>query len=366
MAETCKIAPSRRPTLAVMVKQLRVAAATVLSEELCELIETIEPRVEVVRDQSIMPPARYPGDHGGDPAFVRTPEQQAAFDAIVDGADALYGLPDESATALRRTVAANPRLRWVHTSRAGGGAHIKEAGLSAEAFERIAFTTSAGVHADPLAEFAVLGVFAGAKDLDLLQQAQRAHEWRLRWTLGWVSRQRVAVVGLGSIGRAAAAKLAALGATVVGVHRRAVDVPGVAELRLMEELPAVLAEVDAVVLALPGTDLTHHLFDGPMFAAMKRGITFVNVGRGTTVDETALIGALRDGTVGYAALDVFEVEPLPQSSPLWDMDNVIVSPHGAAITVEEDRLIAELFADNATRLLDGRPLRNVVNTHEFY
>jgi phosphoglycerate dehydrogenase-like enzyme len=90
------------------------------------------------------------------------------------------------------------------------------------------------------------------------------------------------------------------------------------------------------------------------------------VGRGSTVDETALARALQDGTVGYAALDVFEVEPLPASSPLWDMDNVIISPHGAAITTDEDRLIAELFAENATRLLDGAPLRNVVNTAEFY
>ncbi len=349
-----------------MTNRLRVAAATVLSEELCELIETLEPRVTVIRDQSIMPPARYPGDHGGDPDFRRTPEQQRRFEEIVDSADALYGLPDESAQALHRTVMANPRLRWVHTSRAGGGAHVKEAELPREALERIVVTTSAGVHADPLAEFAVLGVFAGAKNLDKLQTYQRQHHWQLRWTLGWVSRQKIAVVGLGAIGRAVAAKLSALGATVIGVHRRQVDAPGVARIALMEELKEVLGQVDAVVLALPGTDLTHHIIDGSVFDAMKPGITFVNVGRGSTVDEEALIEALRRGTVGYAALDVFEVEPLPARSPLWDMSNVIISPHGAAITVEEDRMIAELFAENATRLLDGRPMRNLVNIDEFY
>ena len=349
-----------------MTQQLRVAAATVLSEELCELIESIEPRVTVVRDQEIMPPSRYPGDHGGDPAFRRTPEQQRRFEEIVDSADALYGLPDESAPALHRAVLANPGLRWVHTSRAGGGAHVKEAQLPAEAFERIVFTTSAGVHSDPLAEFAVLGVFAGAKDLDRLQGYQREHHWQLRWTLGRVSRSTVAVVGLGTIGRAVAAKLAALGATVVGVHRRPVEAPGVARVAPMEQLPEVLAQADAVVLALPGTDLTHHIIGREMFAAMRPGITFVNVGRGTTVDEAELVAALRRGTVGYAALDVFEVEPLPSDSPLWDMPNVIISPHGAAITDDEDRLIAELFAENATRLLDGRPMLNRVNTVEFY
>lgn len=352
--------------MTMTTNRLRVAAATVLSEELCELIETLEPRVTVIRDQSIMPPSRYPGDHGGDPDFRRTPEQQRRFEEIVDSADALYGLPDESASALHRAVTANRGLRWVHTTRAGGGAHVKEAALPREELERIVVTTSAGVHADPLAEFAVLGVFAGAKDLDKLQAYQRQHHWQLRWTLGWVSRQKIAVVGLGEIGRAVTAKLSALGATVIGVHRRVVEVPGVSRIAMMEELPAILGEVDAVVVALPGTDLTHHIIDRSMFEAMKPGITFVNVGRGTTVDEAALVEALQRGIVGYAALDVFEVEPLPVQSPLWDMQNVIISPHGAAITVEEDRMVAEIFAENATRLLDGRPMRNVVNIDEFY
>lgn len=346
--------------------QLRVVAATVLSEEHCELIEHLEPRVTVVRDQSLLPPARYPGDHGGDPAFTRTPEQQQAFDALVDSADALYGLPDESAPALRRAVAANPRLRWVHTTRAGGGAHVKEAELPTEAFDRILFTTSAGVHADPLAEFAVFGVLAGAKDLHRLQAHQRKHEWALRWTMSRVSRQRIVVVGLGNIGRATAQKLAALGATVIGVHRRPVVAEGVHEVVPLERLGAALSQADAVVLALPGTDVTHRMVDAQVFAAMRPGITFVNVGRGSTVDEEALVAALQDGTVGFAALDVFAVEPLPASSPLWDLPNVVISPHGASITDDEDRLIAELFAENASRLLDDLPLRNVVNTHEFY
>ena len=345
---------------------LRVVAATVLSEDHCELIERLEPRVTVVRDQSLLRPSRYPGDHGGDPSVERTDEQQRRFDELVDSAEALYGLPDESAQALRRTVLANRRLRWVHTSRAGGGAHVAEAGLPREAFERVQFTTSAGVHSDPLAEFAVLGIFAGAKDLDKLQTYQRQHHWELRWPLGRVSRQTIVVVGLGHIGRLTAAKLAALGATVIGVHRRQVDAAGVAEIVPLDRLTEVLARADGVVLALPGTEQTDRMFGAEQFAALKPGATFVNVGRGSTVDEPELIAALQRGQVGYAALDVFATEPLPVSSPFWDMPNVIVSPHGAAITHEEDQMIAELFAENATRLLDGLPMRNLVNTHEFY
>ncbi len=92
----------------------------------------------------------------------------------------------------------------------------------------------------------------------------------------------------------------------------------------------------------------------------------MNVGRGSVIDEDALVGALRDGRIGFAALDVVAVEPLDRDSPLWDLPNVLISPHNATLTPAEEQRIAELFADNATRLLDGRELRNVVDTVEFY
>jgi phosphoglycerate dehydrogenase-like enzyme len=120
------------------------------------------------------------------------------------------------------------------------------------------------------------------------------------------------------------------------------------------------------VNTLPGTSATEHLLDSRFFDALRPGASVVNVGRGTVIDEAALIGALDSGQVGFAALDVFETEPLPADSPLWAHDNVLVSPHTAALNAAEDRLIAELFAANATRLLDGKSLLNRVNTVEFY
>jgi phosphoglycerate dehydrogenase-like enzyme len=108
------------------------------------------------------------------------------------------------------------------------------------------------------------------------------------------------------------------------------------------------------------------MLDEPFFRAIRSGATVVNVGRGTVIDETALIGALQDGSVGFAALDVVASEPLAADSPLWDMPTVLISPHTAALNSAEDRRIAELFADNATRFLDGRELRNRVDTVDFY
>lgn len=346
--------------------QLRVVVPTPLSEELCALIERAEPRLELVRDQSLLPPQLHPADHRGDVAFRRTPAQQAQFEELVDSADALYGLPDQSPAELRRTIAANPRLRWVHTTPAGGGGQVRAADLDPADLDRIVFTTSAGVHAEPLAEFAVLGVLAGAQGLPRLVADQRTHTWGERRANPLVSAQHVVVVGLGGIGRAVARKLAALGAHVTGVHRRAVDAPGVAEIVPLEQLADAVASADAIVMCLPGTDATRHLLGRELLARVRPGATVVNVGRGSTIDEPALVEALRDGRVGFAVLDVFEGEPLPGDSPLWDLPNALVSPHSAAITVSEERLVAELFAANATRLIEGEPLVNVVDTVEFY
>ena len=351
----------------VAVGRLRVVVATPLSAEIAQLIEQREPRIELHRDETLLPPQRHAGDHSGDPAFRRSPSQQREFDALVDSADALYGFPDESPRALARTVRANSRLRWVHTMPAGGGAQLKAARLSDDELSRVIVTTSAGTHADPLSEFVLLGILAGAKRLPSLQADQRRHFWPAdRMATPQVSEQTILVVGLGGIGRRSAERLAALGARVIGVHRHPVDVPGVHSVIGVGQLALAASTADAIVLALPGTDQTHQLLSREVLRAVKPGITIVNVGRGTTVDEGALIEALQDGRVGFAALDVVYSEPLAPDSPLWDLPNVLVSPHSAALNSSEDRRIGELFAENATRLLDGRPLLNQVNTVEFY
>jgi len=339
-----------------MSDHLRVVVATPLSPENLALLRKLEPRLDVVHDETLTGPA---SDDWMAP-WDRPADRQAAYQEYVDSAEALYGVPDQSGRALARTVAANPGLRWVHTIPAGGGQQVRAAKLDRAALDRILFTTSAGVHAGPLAEFAVFGVLAGAKLLPYLLEAQRRHDWAPRRVMPIASDLTVAIVGLGSIGRATATKLAGLGYRVVGVHRRQVDVPGV------DRFAEVAGFADAIVLALPGTAETEKLLGREVLAAAKPGITIVNVGRGTTVDEPALIEALEDGRIGFAALDVTYAEPLAADSPLWGLPNVLISPHTAAISPHEPRLITELFADNARRLLDGEELRNRVNTVEFY
>lgn len=334
------------------------------AEEVARLA-ALEPRLEIVYPAELLGPVDIQVGRA-DPAFRRTPEQQAEYERIVDSADALLGVPGGSGRALARTVAANPRLRWVHTIPAGGGQQVKAARLDAADLDRIVFTTSAGVHAEALAEFAVFGVLAGAQHLGRLRTDQAKHVWGDPRPVASVRSSTVLVVGLGSIGRATAAKLAALGARVVGIHRRPVDVPGVAQVRPVAEFATAAAEADAIVMALPGTEQTQRMLDASVLAALRPGATVVNVGRGSTIDEPALIEALQSGRVGHAVLDVTAAEPLSRESPLWDLPGVLISPHTAALTGGEARGVTEIFAENARRLLDGEPLRNVVDTVEYY
>ncbi|EKT81404.1 D-2-hydroxyacid dehydrogenase (plasmid) [Rhodococcus opacus] len=349
-----------------MSSTIKVAIATPLDPGLRHLLTEVDPSVDLLVDDALLPPQRFPGDHEGDPAFRRTRKQQAVFDSLLSEADIFYGIPDTRPAALAPAVRANPGLRWVQTMAAGGGAQVKAADLTAEELERVLFTTSAGVHGRPLAEFAILGVLAGAKDLPRLQSQQAARHWSDRWAMKQVHEQTVLVVGLGGIGKETARLAKALGATVLGTKRQPGPVDHVDEVHPLSALPELVGRADAIVFTLPGTTATDGLYGAELIAATKPGAVIVNVGRGTVINEPSLIDGLQSGHLASAFLDVVAVEPLPTESPLWAMPQVVIAPHTAALSPHEDRRIAELFATNLRRLIDGKELLNVVDTQHFY
>ncbi len=354
------------PKESLVPSTIKVALATPLEPALRHLITDVDVSVELLVDDALLPPQRFPGDHEGDPAYVRTPEQQSAFDDLLARADVFYGIPDVDSALLARSVRANPGLRWVQTMAAGGGAQVKAAGLTGAELDRVRFTTSAGVHGATLAEFAVFGVLAGAKDLPRLLTQQTRRRWSGRWAMRQVHEMTVLIVGLGGIGTQTARLAKALGAHVVGTKRRPEPVEYVDEVHPTADLAGLVGRADAIVFTLPGTAATDGLYGADLIAATKPGAIIVNVGRGTVIDETALIKGLESGHLGSAFLDVFTVEPLPAESPLWTMPQVVIAPHTAALSPHEDRRIAELFARNLRRFLDGEDLINVVDTEQFY
>ncbi len=346
---------------------LTLAIAVDLPEEECAFIRECEPRVNVVPTGPLARPRRYNSDWVGDPGFTRSESDEHRYHEILESADAVMGVPDDSPALLAEIVRANPKLRWVHTMAAGGGAQVKAANLSEEELARVTFTTSAGVHGSTLAEFAIFGLLAGAKNLRGLERDQRAHEWPIiRVHPRHLDEMTVLVLGLGGIGKAVASRLKAFGTEVWGISRSGRAVDNVDRIVPLANLHEALAEVDAVVITLPGTDETRHMFDRETFDAMKKGAILANVGRGSVIDEEALLEALDNGTVDFAALDVTEREPLPDHSPLWDHERVLLSPHSAALSAQEGRRIATIVSRNATALLDGEPLTNVVDTLNFY
>ena len=340
----------------------QVMIASPLEAELVARIRRADPRIEVLWEPDLLPPARYPADHGGDPAFRRDRAGEARWRAMLDRAEVLFGVPGDSVDALAEVVTSAPRIRWLHATSAGAGEWVRRANLAPEDLERVAITTSSGVHAVPLAEFAILGLLAIAKELPRLVTDQRAKVWpEVRQPLRELHGQTLFLLGLGAIGREVARLGKALGMRTVGFRRTQGPPPEwVDEVHGPERLPDLAGEADAVVVSLPLTEQTAGLVDRATIERLPPDCIFVNVGRGGVVDEPALIDALRERRIGGAVLDVFAEEPLPPDSPLWTLPNVLVTPHAAALSPRENERIVELFVANLRRLLDGDPLTNVI------
>jgi phosphoglycerate dehydrogenase-like enzyme len=253
-------------------------------------------------------------------------------------------------------------LRWIQSASAGvDGLLFPELVQS-----HVVLTNARGVFEEPIAEYVVGLMLVFAKGLVGVLDGQRARDWRHRDTEP-LEGKRVLVVGAGSIGKAIGRRCSALGMRVRGVARTArADDEVFDSIAAVGELSGQLGWADYVVDALPATAETRHLFDHSVFGAMNPWARFVNVGRGSTVDEPALVRALERGAIAGAALDVFDQEPLPGSSPLWGMANVIVSPHVSGNVAGWREAVVELFVDNLRRYLLGRPLRNVVDKTRGY
>ena len=260
----------------------------------------------------------------------------------------------ERARDLARVLHQAPALRWFH-SFAAGVDHPWFQGFLARG---VRVTTSSGASAVPIAQTVMLYVLALSRDLPGWLAEQAARRWSPR-PIEDVSGQVLAVAGLGPIGLEVARLAAAFGMRVVG-FRRAPRGDEPCETHALAELDAFLPEADWLVLALPLADETRHLLGARRLALLPPRARVINVGRGALVDEAALAAALAEGRLGGAALDVFEVEPLPAESPLWSLPNVIVTPHSSGTNPGNHLRAAEIFLDNLGRYERGEPLRNEV------
>ena len=281
-----------------------------------------------------------------------------------------------SSEAFDRLVARAPRLTWVHSATSG-----VERALTPAARDRgIVVTNARGVFTRPIAEHVLMLILAISRRLPQLLELQRERTWQPLEGVE-LREMTIGIVGYGSIGRAVASLAGAFGARVLALRRNVDGAPAQPPGASDDDFPfapaperivgpgglhELLAASDVVVLAAPLTPETDGLIDDAALAAMRPDAWLINIARGRLVDERALLRALAEGRIGGAALDTFREEPLPSSSPFYDLANVIVTPHTSWSSARVlDRSI-ELFCDNLRRYAAGQPLRNVVDPGAGY
>ncbi len=342
-----------------MVAPIPVLICSYLEPPLVELIAAT-PGVEVLNAPELLPQPRYACDHTGprrdlDEAGLRR------WGELLASAEVCFDFDWDQPARLSERA---PKLRWIQATSAGIGGFMDRTGLSAGS---IMVTTAAGVHPVPLSEWVLTGVLHFVKDVPLLQARQHEHRWQ-RIAVGALTGRRAIVVGLGHVGRRVAEVLAALGVEVWGAGRPggSYDLPALARVGSTTELARMLPGCDILVLCPPLTPQTEGIIGRAELALLPEHAIVVNIGRGQLVDEEAMIEALRARRLGAAVLDVARVEPLPQDSPLWDLDNVLICPHSASTFATENATLVELFLDNLQRFRSGAPMRNYYRADRGY
>lgn len=332
-----------------------VLIATYLEPEHVERIRQTLPGVRVLYDPELLYKPRYAADHIGPSDWSRTPEQEEQFLSWLAEADIMW---DFDRRLTPRLTELAPRLKWIQATSSGIGEIVKKSGLDRSP---ITITNAAGIHAIPLAEHSLLSMLYFTKNVPFIRKEQAAHRWE-RYCTRELRGSTVGVVGLGAVGREIARLAKANGLKVLGVKRN-VDVDpaslNVDELYAQSSLPAVLPRCDFLVLICPHTPETERMIGSRELALLPKGAVLINIARGAVVDEDALIVSLQNGHLGGAALDVARTEPLPANSPLWDMENVLITPHSASTVTQENERLTDLFCENLRRFADGRPLLNL-------
>ena len=333
---------------------IELLITTSFPESLLDKLRAVSSDIKV--EQYVGPNGRYPEDRATNAEIIYT-----------------YGnLP---------TPEIAPNLRWVQLHSAGINHIIDQPFWNSD----ILFTTASGIHAPNMAQYALTQILAWAHRVPAWFKIKNEVAWpKNRWDTFLPTElrgQTLGIIGYGSIGRELARLAKNFGMTILATKRDARhikdtgyilpdtgDPEGDLPNRIYpgEATRSMVSECDYIVNTLPDTEKTHHLFNEDLFHAMKPSAFFINIGRGGTVNEKDLIRALKKGWIAGAGLDVFEEEPLPTESPLWQFENVILTPHTSGFTPLYDERATDLFAENLRRYLRGKLLVNLVNRETGY
>jgi phosphoglycerate dehydrogenase-like enzyme len=257
-----------------------------------------------------------------------------------------------------------PNLRWFQQWGAGTDWLMRYPDIAGRDF---ILTNASGVHSIPISEHILSYLLAFSRGLPKAIRVQEQGKWLAEVPSFELSGKTLLLIGVGAIGRRTAQLASALGMHVIGVRRNPDQVyPGIQRMVGTQDLDRYLPEADFVVLTVPLTPETQGLINAATLAKMKPSAYLINIGRGQTIDEPALISALQNGQIAGAGLDVFTTEPLPPDSPFWKMENVIITPHSSGSTPYYNERALNIFIDNLERYTQGKPMKNVVDKKRGY
>ncbi|MBB6455128.1 phosphoglycerate dehydrogenase-like enzyme [Salirhabdus euzebyi] len=233
--------------------------------------------------------------------------------------------------------------------------------------KNILVTNVKGIHASPMAEYAISMLLQVSRNAKTLMENQKAHVWDRKVPMTEISEKTMMVIGSGAIGQEVARLAKAFRMKTIGISRSGRAVDYFDETATIQALMDRIGEADFVVSVLPSTKETENLLQETHFNNMKESAIFLNMGRGITVDEPGMIRALQNEKFAHAVLDVFHQEPLPEDNPLWDMENVTITPHLSGISPQYQPRAFEIFEENLTKYIQGeKPLRNEVDPKRGY
>lgn len=333
------------------MEKINILVTSPISKKALDRIAAVSPSIKIMDASSLW-----------DASLMVTAEVDSTDEklkSLLAQAEIIYGHQPPQNVIVR-----SPRLKWIQTMLAGVDHFLTDDIVKS----RVIVTNMRGIHASQVSEMAFCMMLMFAKQALLCFLNKQGKKWE-RFIPMLLCSKAMGIVGLGGIGRGLARMSKCFGMRVIATRRSATKSGRARYVDLiipMQNLRALLSESDFVVLLLPSTPETYKLIGEKELRTMKPTAYLINVGRGSTVDEEAMVRALEQGWIAGAGLDVYTVEPLPVDSKLWELPNVIISPHVSGRMMNYDEVVTELFCDNLKRYITGKRLRNVVNKKRGY
>ena len=343
--------------------KLNLLIASFIEKNHVDSIKEKFPDIEIIYRIDLIDKPRYKSDHIGYP-YIKNSFAQKDWLSLVEKADIIFGFDKNLDPNLDLYA---KRVKWIQATSSGVGEYLRENKYLVK-MPNTKFTTAKGVHAKPLAEFCIMVILMWSKNYFKTELLKSRKIWE-RFSTNDISNQIVGIVGVGAIGGEIAKYCKYFNMNVFGIKNKKVSNATTIYIDKFfdkTDLLEMAKLVDYLILVAPQTSETNEIVNSKIFDVMKTSSYIINIGRGSLINENHLISAIENNNISGAALDVFAKEPLPPDSKLWSLENLILFPHSASTTYDENKRIVSLFCKNIELFMNDKPLINQFNRKTLY